>query len=146
MTAPDKQPAATGEKQQLAKLLVIDDAYPIRKILHQRLTDAGYRVTSVANGLEGIEIVTMEFPDLILLDARMPVLDGFQTLEKLKQHSKTKTIPVIMLTAEAGGKDVMRAWELGAADYIAKPFAWQTVLEKVRKVLNNDVDAESGKS
>lgn len=82
-----------------------------------------------------VKIAKEEEPDLILLDILMPEMDGYQTLEKLKEDDQTKSIPVLMLTAKSQVGDVTKAVNLGAIDYIVKPFSHVVLLEKIHKAL-----------
>jgi len=100
-----------------------------------RLEANNYDIVTACDGIEGVEKAQKEKPDLILLDVLMPNLDGFQTLEKLKENSQTKLIPVIMLTAKDQLADITKAIELGANDYIVKPFDYRAMLEKIQKAL-----------
>jgi len=117
------------------RILVVDDEADVAKVIQIRLTANGYEVLSACDGPEGLELAQKEKPDLILLDILMPDMDGFQTLEKLKRDSQTKSIPVIMLTAQSQLNDVTKATNLGAEDYIVKPFDSIAMLVKIKKAL-----------
>jgi len=116
-------------------ILVVDDEVDVTKMISARLKKAGYNVHSVLSGKEAIDYVKTNRPDLILLDVLMPNMDGYQALKKLKEEESTKSIPVIMLTAKGQVEDVTRAANLGAFDYIVKPFSPVTLLEKIHKAL-----------
>jgi len=117
------------------RILVIDDENELAKAIQIRLSVSGYEVLTACDGVEGLEKAKKEKPDLILLDVSMPKMDGFKTLEKLKQNSQIKFIPVIMLTAKSQLDDVTKATDLGAEDYIVKPFDYITVLDKIKKAI-----------
>ena len=118
------------------RILVVEDEVELVKALQIRLEASGYEVLAAYDGMEGLEKAKKENPDLIILDIMMPKMDGYATLSKLKEAGETKDIPVIMLTAKAQSDDVARSMQLGAADYIAKPFSHMSLLEKIGKTLS----------
>ena len=118
----------------MKKILVVEDERRIRQLLVDILVDEGYEVIEAEDGGEGLEKVRSEHPDIILLDVMMPVMDGYQVLEKLKSDSAIQAIPVIMVTAKGQDTDVIRARELGASDYISKPWEPDEVESKVMKI------------
>jgi len=117
------------------KILVVDDEERVREMLGFRLRLFGYEVVQAANGREAIEAATREKPDLVLLDVMMPELDGFQVCSRLKQDEATRSIPVVILTAKAEAKDVTRAVNSGAVDYVVKPYDPQVLQQKVARSL-----------
>jgi len=121
--APIAKPS-TGEHQPsiTGHLLVVDDEPLNREMLIRRLKRMGFTAAGAENGLEAIEIIGTENFDLVLLDILMPVLDGFQTLERLKADENFKHIPVIMLTALDEVSATVRCIEAGAEDFVPKPF------------------------
>ena len=125
------------------KILVVDDDERVREMIEFRLSLFGYEVTQAANGQEGLIAVRQEEPDLILLDVMMPELDGFQVCRRLKQDESTKGIPVVMLTAKAEAKDVTRAFESGADDYVVKPYDPAVLQAKVKKNLGLSAGANA---
>jgi sigma-B regulation protein RsbU (phosphoserine phosphatase) len=118
-----------------ARVLVVDDEADINTILSVTLRRAGYEVTSAADGLEAIEAVHRQAPDLILLDVMMPRADGLEALRHIREYGPTAHVPVIMLTARAGLTDKMKGFERGADDYVAKPFEPAEVLARVQALL-----------
>ena len=115
------------------RILVVDDEEGIRFILSTLLEDAGFAVSTAKSGQEALEAVAKQAPDLVLMDVRMPGLDGISALESLKQsHSH---LPVILLTAYGQVPDAVQAMKLGAADYLLKPFLNEQVLLAVRRAL-----------
>lgn len=106
----------------MAKILLIDDSRLIAPVAKTILTKRGHEVILAQDGLAGLEAAKSERPDMILLDLIMPVMDGYQVCEKLKQEDSTKEIPVIMLTSKAEPADKVKGLEMGALDYMAKPF------------------------
>ncbi|MBL7072736.1 MAG: response regulator [Candidatus Omnitrophica bacterium] len=115
------------------RILVIDDEPDLVKAIKIRLNQVGFEVVVAYNGEEGAIKAKEEKPDLILLDVLMPEMDGFQTIKKLKKDLSTKSIPVIMLTAKSQLDDVIEATDLGAADYVVKPFDYRILVEKIKK-------------
>ncbi|MGL4499659.1 MAG: hybrid sensor histidine kinase/response regulator [Planktothrix sp.] len=113
-------------------ILIVDDNATNLKVLSQTLTSAGFQLAVATNGEEALEQVLEELPELILLDVKMPKIDGFETCIRLKADPKTKDIPVIFMTALSETIDKVKGLSLGAVDYITKPFDEQDVLARVR--------------
>jgi sigma-B regulation protein RsbU (phosphoserine phosphatase) len=118
-----------------ARILVVDDEIDISTILTVALRRAGYEVASAADGIEAVEAILRQAPDLILLDVMMPRSDGLETLRRIRQHPPTAQVPVIMLTARSGLADKMAGFERGADDYVAKPFEPAEVVARVSALL-----------
>ena len=116
-----------------ARILVVDDQQDICWILSQLLEDAGYAVSPAADGQEALEVAAKQPPDLVLMDVRMPGLDGMTALERLKQRHPH--LPVIMLTAYGEVQSAVQAMKLGAEDYLLKPFHNEEVLLAIRRAL-----------
>ncbi len=116
------------------KILVIDDEPDIVKVVTARLQSAGYQTAVAFNGLEGLEKLKIEKPDLIILDVIMPQMDGYTFVKEIKSKHETKNIPIIMLSAKDKMKDLF-AIE-GVKDYIVKPFESEELLWRVSKSLN----------
>lgn len=117
------------------KILVIDDEANIVKMVQSRLKASGYDAIVATDGKQGIDKAKNEKPDLIILDIMMPEMDGYETLAQLKEIPETKNIPVIMFTAKAETDNVAKAMDLGAVDYIVKPFTPISLLEKIAGAL-----------
>ncbi|MDE2140921.1 MAG: response regulator [Elusimicrobia bacterium] len=105
----------------MSKILIVDDSEANRDILKLRLEHAGYEVLSAVDGEEGLKMVALHAPDLVILDVMMPKVDGWLACRCLKGDPKTKAIPVIMLTARTQETDELRGWECGAEEYLTKP-------------------------
>lgn len=103
-------------------ILIADDDPLLRAILEHKLEAAGYAVKSVEDGQAALDAATAETPALVVLDAMMPVMDGFEALRRFKQNPGLSGTPVVMLTALKREADIVGALKLGAADYMAKPF------------------------
>ncbi len=114
------------------RILVVDDEPRFIRLIEANLTSEGYEVLSAANGQEAVDRVVEDRPDLVLLDIMMPVLDGFQACERIREFS---TVPIIMLTAKGEEKDRVRGLDVGADDYVVKPFSAEEMLARVRAVL-----------
>lgn len=116
-------------------LLLAEDEPDVQLIARLSLKKAGFRVTTVNNGLEALAQVQIERPDVILLDWMMPDMDGFETCRRLKADEATRDIPVVFLTAKVQEAEVARALALGAAGCIGKPFDALTLGAQVRTIL-----------
>jgi CheY-like chemotaxis protein len=118
------------------KILIIDDEQDVRRIASLSLHHVGgFDVLEAASGAEGIEKAADERPDAILLDVMMPGMDGAATLKILKEEEKTRTIPVIFVTARALTEEIQRFQSLGARGVITKPFNGMTLPDEVRAIL-----------
>ena len=113
-------------------VLVVDDEPRMTRFIRMNLELEGYRVIEAHNGLQALDKVRTNLPALVILDAMMPELDGFETLEILRE---TSSIPVIMLTVRADEEDKVRGLELGADDYVTKPFSTRELVSRVKAVL-----------
>ncbi|AKT39187.1 response regulator [Chondromyces crocatus] len=119
-----------------ASLILIVDDNPVNlEVLSDLLELQGYEVASASDGAMALERVSYEPPDLILLDALMPGVDGFETCRRLKENEATREIPIIFLTAIASSEQKIRALRLGAADYLVKPFEEEEVTLRVQNHL-----------
>ena len=116
------------------RILIADDDPLLRAMLVHRLAADGYRVTTAENGGEALAAITEQQPDLVVLDALMPVMDGFEVLRRLKA-GKLSDAPVIMLTALKREQDIVGALQLGAADYLIKPFIPDELGQRVKRLL-----------
>jgi len=117
------------------KILVVDDEKDILDLVNYNLQKEGYRVTLVSSGEQAVEEVRKNPQDLILLDLMLPGIDGLEVCRKLKYDEKTKDIPIIMLTAKGEESDIVIGLELGAEDYITKPFNTKVLIARIRNIL-----------
>ncbi len=118
------------------KVLIIEDEADIRSLIKYNLNKAGFnRIETAESGLEGIEKAKEFLPDIILLDIMLPDVDGLNVCRKLRKSSKTNNIPIIMLTAKSEETDIIIGLEMGADDYITKPFSNKVLIARVRSVL-----------
>lgn len=125
------------KKTNNRKILVVDDEPNIVQTLKDRLELNDYDVLTAFNGKEGLEIALEEQPDIILLDVIMPIMDGHEMLETLRNDPEGKNIAVIMLTARSQTEDIVRANVCGIEDYIVKPFDLSELLEKIERIFEN---------
>lgn len=120
---------------QKGKILVVDDEVYILHILDFSLGAEGFEVITANNGELAIEKAKQEKPDLIILDIMMPVLDGYETCRRLKKLPETKETPVVLLTAKGRDVDRKLGFEVGAIDYIVKPFSPNSLIERIEEIL-----------
>jgi two-component system sensor histidine kinase/response regulator len=119
------------EGQVRGDILIVDDVPENLKLLFTMLTEQGYDVRRVLSGKQALKAIEFDPPDLILLDIKMPEMDGYQVCQKLKSSPTTQDIPIIFLSALNDTFDKIKAFEVGAVDYITKPFQLQEVLVRV---------------
>lgn len=125
------------KKSERAKILVVDDEPDYITTVQCRLEWSHYEVITASNGEEALEKAAREKPDLILLDTNMPVMNGHEMLEQLRRNPSLKDMPVIMVTARCEAEDVAAASAYGVADYVAKPFDFTELVEKIANALAN---------
>ena len=118
-----------------ADILVVEDEEEILELVAYNLTKEGYAVRTVTSGEDALDKVRQQAPDLIVLDLMLPGLDGLEVCRKLKGESDTRDIPIIMLTAKSEEADIVTGLELGADDYMTKPFSRRVLLARVKAVL-----------
>jgi two-component system phosphate regulon response regulator PhoB len=117
------------------RILVVEDETDIRELITYNLLKHGYDVFCAVTGEEAVSAAQQEEPALILLDLMLPKMDGFEVCRQLKRNPATKEISIIMLTAKGEDADVVAGLELGADDYVTKPFRPQVLLARIRNVL-----------
>src|SRR5512138_493522 len=120
------------------RILVVDDTPANIQVLAGTLKEKGYQISVATNGKQALEVVERVHPDLILLDVMMPEMDGFETCRRLKESNGSREIPVIFLTAKTETTDIVKGFELGAVDYVAKPFNTHELLARVNTHLTVD--------
>lgn len=126
-----------------AKILIIDDEDDILELLRFNLSREGYSVVEARNGTEALKLVTSSRPDAIILDLMLPGMDGLDICRAIKSNVETVNIPVIMLTAKGDDVDVVTGLELGADDYIPKPFSTRVVIARLKAVLRRGQTIEA---
>jgi CheY-like chemotaxis protein len=133
----ESRPPEAADPSRAKKILVVDDDPTTVKIISHFLQKENYRVSSSLAGVDGIKKAFKENPDLILLDIMIPDLDGFQFLSIFRKDPEYAKIPVIILSSLAEEADVLKGLEIGAVDYLTKPFSPQVLMAKIKKNLNS---------
>ncbi len=127
-----------------AKVLVIEDEEPISQLLAYNLTKEGFTVSVSADGDEALMAVDEEKPDLVLMDWMLPNVSGIELCRQLRTRNETREIPVIMLTARGEEEDRVRGLDVGADDYVTKPFSMSELVARMRAVLRRTAPALAG--
>ncbi|MBB6634391.1 response regulator [Cohnella thailandensis] len=120
----------------MAKILLVEDNELNRDMLSRRLQRKGFEVVMAIDGEKGVEAARTESPDLILMDMSLPVLDGWSATRALKAEERTRSIPIIALTAHAMASDREKALDAGCDDFDTKPVEWLRLLGKIERHLN----------
>jgi two-component system alkaline phosphatase synthesis response regulator PhoP len=129
------------------RILVVDDEEDLLELVNYNLTKEGYRVEGVGTGEEALAAARRALPDLVVLDLLLPHVDGLEVCRLLKSDPKTAHIPIIMLTAKSEEADVVTGLELGADDYLTKPFSPRVLLARIKAILRRkgkDADDDTG--
>jgi len=124
----------------MTKILVAEDERDIRELIGFTLGLADYKVLLAEDGVEAVEKASVQKPDLILLDVRMPRMSGYEACRRLKEDPETRDIPVVFLSAKGQEKEIEEGLDSGATAYIVKPFAPDQLLDQVRDVLRRAED------
>ena len=137
MTARRRAPQSVGSATAKAstRVLVVEDEQDVAELLRYNLTKEGYDVTLVGNGADALKRARETKPDLILLDIMVPQLNGWEVCRRLKQDAETRAIPVIMVTGRVEEGDKVLGFEMGADDYVTKPFSPRELVARVRAVV-----------
>ena len=117
------------------RVLLVDDEEDILELVHYNLTRAGHDVTAVASGEDALKAARTSPPDLVVLDLMLPGVDGLEVCRLLRKDARTRDVPIVMLTARGEEADVVRGLELGADDYVTKPFSPKVLVARVKAVL-----------
>jgi len=120
----------------MTKILIAEDEPDIRDLIAFTLRFAGYEVVTGSNGEEAVQLARKEFPDLILLDVRMPRMTGYEACKKIKADSSLKDVPIVFLSAKGQEAEIQSGMEAGAEEYLLKPFAPDQLTERVRSILS----------
>ncbi|MFO7832010.1 MAG: response regulator transcription factor [Desulfuromonadaceae bacterium] len=120
---------------QKKTILIVEDEEDILALIHYNLTREGYKVLTATSGEQGVKLACEHQPDLVVLDLMLPGIDGLQVCRELKQRENTRHIAVIMLTAKGEEADIVTGLELGASDYVTKPFSPRILLARIKAVL-----------
>jgi DNA-binding response OmpR family regulator len=125
----------------MAKILVAEDEKQIADMISFKLTNSGHQVIRAQDGDQAVSLAGTELPDLILLDAMMPGLSGFEVLRRLKADPALRAVPVIMVTAKGHERDVLSGLRGGAVDYVVKPFSLKELAARVDLALRKEPPA-----
>lgn len=127
------------------KILIVDDEEHILELLKFNIKNAGYEVITANNGGDGVRLAKEERPDLVLLDLMLPGMDGYDVCKEIKRNKETSNTAIIMLTAKGEELDKILGLELGADDYMTKPFSIRELLARVKAVLRRSINASINK-
>ncbi len=119
------------------RILAVDDDPLVTKLLRINLELSGYRVEEAWDGESALRVLAEDPPDLVVLDLMMPCVDGWQILQEIRRNETLKDIPVMILSARVHDEDIIRGWEMGADDYITKPFNPVRMTERLEAVMNS---------
>ena len=117
------------------KILIVEDEPDIRKLVQYNLTQERFSVLEAEDGEQALKLLQREKPNLVILDLMLPGLSGMELCKLLRQRSETAKLPILMLTAKAGEADRIVGLEMGADDYLAKPFSPREMVARVRAIL-----------
>ena len=117
------------------KILVVEDEPDIRKLVHYNLTQDHYKVVEAEDGEQALKIIQRDKPSLVILDLMLPGMSGLELCRTLRGQDETAKLPILMLTAKAGEADRVLGLEMGADDYLAKPFSPRELVARVRAIL-----------
>ena len=123
-------------------VLVVDDERDILELVKYNLDKEGYQVTVVATGEDALAATRTKMPDIVVLDLMLPGVDGLEVCRRLKADPKTRSIPIVMLTAKGDEADVVTGLELGASDYVTKPFSPRVLTARIKAVLRRGDEAD----
>ena len=117
------------------KILTVDDSRLVRMLVTRAFKPYDCQIIEASNGAEGLDAVTRERPDFVILDVTMPVMDGLQMLGRLRTDAASKSLPVLMLTAESSQENIAKADQLGISGYVAKPFKEDQLVEQAKRAV-----------
>jgi CheY-like chemotaxis protein len=119
----------------MANILVAEDERDIRELIQITLSSVGHNVTTVPNGAEAVEQAQKLLPDLILMDVRMPRMTGYEACQAMKEIDALKRTPVVFLSAKGQDEEIKQGMDVGATDYILKPFSIADLIQRVTEIL-----------
>ncbi len=128
------------------KILVVDDEEDVLELVRYNLDRSGYQVETATSGEEALAKARRKLPDLVILDLMLPGMDGLEVCKKLKNDAKTEGLPVIVLTAKGEESDIVTGLELGADDYVTKPFSPKVLIARVRRILRRAASRDTEKT
>src|SRR6187399_1393203 len=128
----------------MERVLIVDDDPDIVRLVRYNLSHSGYEVQSAGTGREALELVQKQPPDLVVLDVMLPDVDGLEVCRTLRQQPSSRRIPILMLTARGEEIDRVVGFELGADDYVSKPFSPRELVLRVKSILRRSAGEASG--
>lgn len=128
------------------KILIVEDEEDVMELVYYNLSKEGFKCHSACNGSEALEMSLAILPDIVLLDLMLPEIDGLEVCKKLKNSPQTEHVRIIMVTAKSDESDIVIGLELGADDYITKPFSPKVLVARVRAVLRRKTTEVPGES
>ncbi|MGW5557758.1 ATP-binding protein [Micromonospora sp. NPDC003944] len=140
LAEPDPTAGPATDGLAGARILLADDNPDMRAYLTRLLTGQGWRVRAVTDGRQALDEIHRDLPDLVLTDVMMPVLDGFELVRRLRADPATRALPVLVLSARAGGEASVEGLSLGADDYVVKPFAATELIARIRASIRRALD------
>ena len=138
------EPSLRGCRMIKKSVLVVEDEEDIRELVSYHLLKEGYQVAGVASGEEALATAEERPPDLILLDLMLPGVDGLTVCQRLRKNPRTESVPIVILTAKGEESDIVGGLNLGANDYVTKPFSPKVLLARVRAALRRSPAAAAG--
>jgi two-component system phosphate regulon response regulator PhoB len=126
------------------RILVVEDEKDIFELIRFNLAREGYVVTGATSGEKALKQISVELPDLVVLDLMLPGIDGLSVAKKIKNNPETEGLPIVMLTAKTEDSDIVSGLEIGADDYITKPFSPRVLIARIRAVLRRKIDRKDG--
>jgi DNA-binding response OmpR family regulator len=127
----------------MGKVLIAEDDPVMLQLVTFKLKQQGCQVITARDGETALDLIKKERPQLIILDCMMPIIDGFEVLRRVKSDPELKDTPVVMLTARNRDNDIVTGLELGAADYITKPFSPNELIARLKKLVNHSTSQNS---
>lgn len=124
------------EKQGQKIVILAEDDRTIARLIIFKLEKEGFKVIHFLNGEGVVDTVSKILPDIVILDVMMPIQDGISILKEIKANPKTKHIPVVILSAKGQEKDIIKGMEIGASDYISKPFSPSELIVRIKRILS----------
>ncbi len=120
---------------QETHILIADDGLVMRTVISRKLQEKGYRVTAAPSGIEVMEFIENTIFDLVILDIHMPGMDGFETLQRLRERFSQNQLPIIMATSKDEDEDIVRCFDAGANDFVAKPINFPVLFARIETQL-----------
>ena len=133
--APTRSQAATSAPERGKHVLIVDDSPSVRRVVGNMLKQNQWEVQMARDGVEALEMISYETPAAVLLDIEMPRMDGYELIATIRSQEQYRTLPLIVLTSRAASKHQQRAVQLGANDYVVKPYQDEELLNKLKTLV-----------